>query len=203
MRRLRAPSLLLGTLLLGLLPAGAALAADPVATVLTLAGDCQRNGAKLAVGDAVAVGDTVQAGASCKIKLRLADGSVFAAGPGSRFTLGEFALDRAAAKRTVRITGASGYFRALVSKLSPDSRFEVSTATATAAVRSTDWYLLAEETRSAVGVLEGLVQLSAPDGRSVVIAGGEGAEVAVGQPPTLPEPWSTERFRNAAAAVGE
>jgi hypothetical protein len=190
--------------ILGLNLVPSALAAGPRAgEVLAMGGQCflvagdERSPIK--VGDAVHVGDTLDVPASAKLKVRLDDGSIIAAGSSSKVTIETFALN-GADKRDVKLTLATGLLRAIVSAVGEPQRFEVSTATGVAAVRSTDWFIDARPGSTQVGVLEGAVALtSAATGKSVRIPARWGARVEAGRDPVPPRVWADSEFDDVIA----
>ena len=177
----------------------AALAADNAGTVLALKGDCIADpaGAHLAlkIGDPVAVGQTIETGDGAKLKLQMVDGSVISAGSNSRITIQSYGKD-ASGGRDVALALASGLLRAVVAPAAQPSRFEVSTATGVAAVRSTDWFAEAKaDGTTIVGVLQGKVALAGRKTKAaVLIPERQGARVSAGTDPTAPRPWSDAEF---------
>jgi len=181
------------TLLLLSLPAWAA---EPVGEVLAMAGDCAVDNAQghqsLAAGRKVSGGDTVAVGAGGRLKLRMVDGSVLALSENSRLTIDSYGLKDG---RDVSLSLAQGLLRAVVSKMGQPSRFEVGTATAVAAVRSTDWFVEALPQMTRVGVLDGRVSFTSnATHRSVEIPDRFGARVEVGKDPIEPRLWSQPEF---------
>jgi hypothetical protein len=178
----------------------AAAAAGPRAgEVLAMGGQCfvlaGEDRAPLKIGDAVHVGDTLDVPQGAKLKVRLDDGSIIAAAPGSRITVETFATG-GAEKRDAKIDLASGLLRAVVASVGEPQKFEVSTATGVAAVRGTDWFIEVHADNSTqVGVLEGAVALSSTaTGKSVRIPARWGARVEGGRDPVPPRVWSSAEF---------
>jgi hypothetical protein len=186
-------------------PAAAVMAAEKAGEVLVVRGDCQRDGdgrsQGLKVGDAVDVHDTVTVPADGKLKLRMIDGSVLSLTGGTRLTIDGYGLDPAAGTRDARLSLAGGLLRSVVSHMAAPSRFEIGTATAVAAVRSTDWFAeVWPDGSSRVGVLEGTVALAArSSGVSVDVVKGYGALVKPGLDPTTPKPWPAAEFHEYLA----
>ena len=180
-----------------LLPAGAGQAAETAGDVLAISGECSLDAGgqrvSLKLGDAVHVGDAVEVGAAAKLKLHMVDGSVLALAAGSRLTVEGYTA--AGGARAARLGLPAGLLHAVVSTMSAPSRFEVETATAVAAVRSTDWYLEAKPQVARVGVVDGVVALSSKaTGNAVEIPKGYGARVELGQDPVLPRLWAGQEF---------
>lgn len=174
-------------------PAGQVLAASGQAFIET---GGQRNPAK--PGDPVSVGDTLDVPQGAKVKLRMNDGSVIAAAAGSRLTIEAYESDGSG--RNAQLNLASGLLRAVVTQVNQPSRFEVSTATGVAAVRSTDWFVAANPGSTQVGVLEGAVNLtSAATKRAVRIPARWGARVETGKDPVSPRVWEQREFDDVIA----
>ena len=174
-----------------------AASAQTAGAVLALRGDAAREAGgthqPLKVQDAVAVGDTLAVGAGGKLKVRLVDGSVLSLAENTRLTIDAAMVQ--GDRRDVGMTLADGLLRAVVSKMGPDSRFEVGSATAVAAARSTDWFVEVTADRMRVGVLEGVVALAGrASAKSVEVKRREGARVDGAAEPTAPKLWSKAEF---------
>lgn len=134
--------------------------------VVTYNGDCYAiaNGkrSKLNMGDVVHVGDVLEVPGDAKLKLQMADGSVLALGGNSRMTIGSYDISADGTQRDAKLDLDSGVVRAVVSKMTQKSTFEVNTATGVAAARSTDWFVEYRPATSlmAVSVLDGTVAFS-------------------------------------------
>src|ERR1700691_590520 len=133
-----------------------AAGAQSVGEVLAMGGQCflQAGGQRtpLKIGDAVHVGDAVDVPEGAKLKLRMTDGTVIAVAAGSHVTIDQYAMG-GADKRDAKLELASGLLRAVVAAVGDPQKFEVTTATGVAAVRSTDWFIEAKSGSSQVGVL--------------------------------------------------
>lgn len=141
--------------------------------------------------------DTIQTGAASKIKLTLIDGTVLTLGEQSKLQITNFVY--APQQRTHRalFTIPLGVFRAVAQKVFPESRFEVATSNAVAALRGTDWMGEVKPDSTAIVVLEGKVAVShAGTNRpgEVVLTKGMGTDVDKGQPPTAPKKWGKARI---------
>jgi hypothetical protein len=174
-----------------------AWAGERAGEVLALVGACAADGADgrraLASGAPVAVGDVVTVAAGGRLKLRMVDGSVVSLSENSSVTIAKFAVSGDA--RDARLDLAKGLIRAVVSKMGQPSTFEVGTATAVAAVRSTDWFLEALPQFTRLGVLHGRVALtSAATGKAVEVPDRFGARVEPGKDPITPRLWSDAEF---------
>jgi hypothetical protein len=177
--------------------------ADPAGEVLAMGGQCLRTTGgqtvPLKIGDAVSVGDTIAVAQGAKLKLRMADGSILAAGSGSHLTIQSYAVG-GATKRDAKIELSSGLLRAVVAAVGEPQKFEVDTATGVAAVRSTDWFIEARPGTTQVGVLDGVVTLeSTATQRSVRIPARWGARVEAGRDPVPPRVWESSEFDDVIA----
>jgi hypothetical protein len=175
-----------------------AAAAQSVGEVLALGGQCfleaggQRTALK--IGDAVHVGDSVDVPQGAKLKLRMADGTVIAAAPGSHLTIDKYTLG-GADKRDAKLDLASGLLRAVVAAVGEPQTFEVSTATGVAAVRSTDWFIEAKPGSAQVGVLDGAVLFSSvATGKTVRIPARWGSRIEAGKDPVPARVWTAAEF---------
>ena len=150
-------------------------AADNAGEVLTFNGDCfvvagdQRTPLKM--GDPVHVGDVIDVPEGAKLKLRMVDGSVLALASGTHMTIQSYTMSTNGQQRDAKLGLDTGLLRAVVSKLSQPSNFEVDTATGVAAARSTDWFVEAAPDRTTVGVLDGEVSFGARDAKNGAVTG--------------------------------
>jgi FecR protein len=182
------------------LPPMQGIAAAPRAgEVLGLYGQCfveaggQRK--RLTEGDPVHVGDAVDVAAGARLKLRMNDGSVIAVASGSRLTITDYRVGDGGKSRNALLSLGAGLLRAVVSSLEGSSHFEIDTATAVAAVRSTDWFLEAQPGATRVGVLAGRVSLkSVATGTEIVIPARWGSRVEAGRDPVPARVWSGAEF---------
>jgi hypothetical protein len=176
-----------------------AVAEPQAGEVLALFGQCfvetagRRN--VLRPGDAVHVGDTLDVAVGGKLKLRMEDGSVIALASGSRLMIAEYRISSGGESRDARLSLGQGLLRAVVSVLRGVPHFEVDTATAVAAVRSTDWFIEARPGSTQVGVLDGRVSLrSVATGREIGIPARWGARVETGRDPVPARVWTEAEF---------
>jgi hypothetical protein len=186
-------------LLLLLAWTGRPQAADIAGNVLAVGGDCilETGGQRqpLKMKDAVHVGDTVVVPGNGKLKLHMVDGSVLSAAAGTTLTIAAYTVDAATGQREARLSLSGGLLRSVVQSMAGPSRFEVTAATAVAAVRSTDWFIESGAKITRVGVLTGRVGLiSRGTGVAVDIPDRYGARVESGQDPMPPRPWKDEEF---------
>jgi hypothetical protein len=187
-------------LLLAAMPAAAA----PAGTVIGLLGACliaeggTRNPAQL--GAPVQIGDIVEVPAGGKLKLRMADGSIISVASGSQLTVAAYGVDPAGQRQNAQLKLAQGLIRAVVAPVTHPAVFEVKTAVGTAAVRSTDWFLLATPGAMQVGVLAGSVEMtSAATGNGETIPARWGARLEAGRDPVPPRVWNPAEFADVTA----
>ncbi len=174
-------------------------AAPQAGAVLALFGQCfvESSGRRtpLQLGDAVRVGDAVDVAAGAKLKLRMIDGSVIALAAGSRLTIADYRVGDGGESRDAILSLGAGLLRAIVAPLRGPPHFEVDTATAVAAVRSTDWFTEVQPAATQVGVLAGRVSLkSAATGKEIVIPARWGARVEAGRDPVPARVWTGGEF---------
>jgi hypothetical protein len=141
--------------------------------------------------------DIIQTDVASKVKLTLIDATVISLGEQSRLELKEFAYSSPQQTLTARFSIAVGIFRAIVNKLIPQSAFEVTTPTAVAAIRGTDFMGEVKPDSTAIVVLEGTVVISNVRltfrGIATLLEG-TGTTVADDQPPSAPTKWSESRI---------
>lgn len=184
---------------------GKGLAAEPSATcaVARLVGTATvlRGGTSLPLrlGAVLRQDDQVITGDGSRLAIACSDGSSFVVG--ERCSLSLTAFDDAGQGH-----GASGILDLIEGilriALSPGPAwdgFAVRTATATAAVRSTEWVVEAVPGNTAVFVVEGAVSVSGRAGGQVVLRPGFGTDVRAGAAPTEPKRWGAARAESALA----
>jgi hypothetical protein len=141
--------------------------------------------------------DLIQTDVASKVKITLIDATVISLGEQSRLELKEFVYSSPQQTLTARLGIAAGIFRAIVKKLIPQSSFEVTTPTAVAAIRGTDFMGEVMPASTAMVVLEGTLVIS--NVRSTfrgiaTLLEGTGTTVADDQPPSAPTRWSESRI---------
>jgi hypothetical protein len=188
-----------GAVALFFLLCGIGHAADaPVAgEILTTKGDSfvEREGRRepLPAGAEIHVGDIVEVSNGARLKLRMIDGTVLSAGSGSRLKIDSYDSD--GVHRDVKLDLATGILRAVVTKMTGTVRYEIDTATGVAAVRGTDWFLVATKHSTQVGVIDGFVELSSKaTHHAVQVACFLGSRVDAGQDPAPPRIWRQVEF---------
>jgi hypothetical protein len=203
------PNLIVRTFLGGfllVLMAVAAQAQTAAGKVVGSAGDCfvERGSQHVAIklGSSVDVGDVVNVPADGKIKLRMSDGSILSIAAGSKMTISGYTVDAQGKRQDVALSLGAGLLRAVVSPVERPTTFEVKTATGTAAVRSTDWFIEVNAAGTGVAVRQGSVNLrSDTTGVIVLIPQGFSSSLANGQNPTPPERMSAAAFAALIARV--
>jgi len=186
----------------------AALADQPEAgTVVGVAGQCliDRGGQQLALtlNSAIDVGDVIDIPADGKVKLRMTDGSILSLAPQTNLTVTTYTVNPQGQRQNVVLTLGAGLVRAVVALGQQPSSFEVKTATGSAAVRATDWFIEANSAGTGVAVLRGGVDLktTAASGGEVLINAGQSSSITVGANPTPPTAMSTADFNSLIARV--
>jgi hypothetical protein len=152
------------------------------------------------LGIPVEVGDTVDVPEGGRVKLRMVDGSIVSVASGSRLTVAAYPVDSAGRRQNAQLSLARGLIRAVVAPAPHPAAFEVKTAVGTAAVRSTDWFVLASPTAMQVGVLTGSVEMtSAATRNGETIPARWGARLEAGRDPVPARLWSREEFAHVIA----
>jgi FecR protein len=185
----------------------AATAATPAGSVVATSGQCfvEAEGKRtpLKLGDVVNVADILDVPADAKLKLRMNDGSILSVAAGSQMTITTYTIDADGKRHDVELSLAQGLMRAVVAPIDRPARFEVKTAIASAAVRSTDWFIEAQPGVVTAAVLVGSVALTGnASGGSVEIPARRGATAEAGHDPTPPRLWRQAEF-NALIARTE
>lgn len=156
----------------------------------------------LRLGSEVEVGDVIEVPAAAKLKLRMSDGSIISVASGSKFAVSTYTLDPKGKRQDAELSLGQGLLRAVVAPVDHPSTFDVKTATGTAAVRSTDWFIEAKPNDTMVSVLVGTVTLTGTTtGQTVAIGPRHGADVTAGQSPTQPKSLKMSVFYNLIARV--
>jgi len=142
-------------------------------------------------GDVVNIGDRVQTAASSHALVTFFDGSTLEIDPATTVQI-EDAASAASGAISIRISQTIGRTWASVQKLTrADSKFEIRTPTAVAAVRGTGFVteVLADGTTT-VQTTDGNVQVTA-QGQSVLVGPGQATTVPPNSPPSAPVTRST------------
>lgn len=203
-------SLVLGLLaawiVLVLLSAHPALAADIVATVTRVQGVIQARGMStpriLGSGDTLQEGDTVITGAAARAELTFTDGSVLTLSDETEFTVERFDRDR----KSARFALLQGAFRSVTGAIAqggePD--FEVRTPLATIGIRGTDfWGGFFSASNFGVFMISGKgVYVYNQAGRHEITKPGQGITVrSASDAPASPITWGSEKVKRAFKTV--
>lgn len=203
---------------------GAGRAAGPevgsVAVLLGLATRASAGGPlPLQAGSGVREGDEIATGIDSRLEILFIDGSLVTLGPETRLRVARF--DPAPEVAVALIQLVAGIIKVAIGAGATWQSFQVETDTAVASVRATQWIMEVTATGSAVLVLEGQVavapRLPAPPGpgpapsqpskeqpaspAGIVLAPGEGTDVAGGGLPSDPKVWGPARREAALARV--
>lgn len=141
--------------------------------------------------------DTIQTEAASKTKLTFADGTIVMLGEKSTLTITKFVYAPPQKTHSLFFSIPLGIFRMLAQKILPQSQFEVTTSTAVAALRGTDW--MGEATVESTGIVVLVGQVAVTSVRpeisgEVLLTNGMGTDVASEQPPLAPKRWGATRI---------
>jgi len=199
-RRIVAAVPVLATLLLwgGLGSAGRASDRTLVGTVDRLVGEASvvvgRTTRPLATEGRLFVGDRVVTGTEGRLEIACTDGSTIIVGAQTTVTLSEFTTNADGTGKTAVLDMVEGLVRVSLSRLGVWQRFEVTTPTAIAAVRSTEWIVEAAPGRSAVFVVHGRVEVIDRQLKGgVILDPGDGTDIRAGAAPTVAKRWGQKR----------
>lgn len=192
-------------LIIGILLAPAAQAADPIARVV------QQNGVAfvirdvarpepLAVGAALFVDDEVRTGADGRIVVESDAGLKLVIGAASEVRIRRWLLDQRQSRIDVVLGMVTGILRLLGEPTDKSRTVEVQTRAAVASVRSTEWVVEATGAGTAVLSIEGAVAVRSPEG-GVTLQPGDGTDVRLTGAPTAPVPWGQARVDRTLARV--
>ena len=158
--------------------------------------------ALLRIGAPVYLGDRVVTGAQSRIRIEMSDQSVLAIGADSDVALSEQVLDGDGNPLSTLVSVVYGIVRATVRRLGPSRTFDIETQTAIASARSTQWSVESSADRTAVFVVEGVVEVAGRTDGAVLLTPGFGTDVISNAAPTPPAAWSAQR-RDATLARTE
>jgi hypothetical protein len=199
-RRIVAAMPALATLLLagGFGSAGRASDRTLVGTVDRLVGEASvvvgRTTRPLATEGRLFVGDRVVTGADGRLEIACTDGSTIIVGAQTTVTLSEYTTNADGTGKTALLDMVEGLVRVSLSRLGVWQRFEVTTPTAIAAARSTEWIVEAVPGRSAVFVVNGRVEVIDRQLKGgVILDPGDGTDVRAGDAPTVAKRWGKKR----------
>lgn len=156
-------------------------------------------------------GDRITTGTSGRITLSLRDAHFVKLGGLATLTVREIRSDQVAGEIWARLALARGKLMAVVSGLaSPDSRFEVETPSAVAAVKGTSFQVSAGTKSTTISVLEGVVVASGSRDAPVLpeeLEVREGFETVVNtrthRPGALTKFFNNEKRKKARIALSE
>jgi hypothetical protein len=140
------------------------------------------------------VGDRVITSAEGRLEIACTDGSTIIVAAQTTVTLSEYTTNADGTGKTAVLDMVEGLVRVSLSRLGVWQRFEVTTPTAIAAARSTEWIVVAEPAHSAVFVVHGRVEVV--DRQllgGVILDPGDGTDVRAGAPPTVAKRWGQKR----------
>ncbi|MGD9744257.1 MAG: FecR domain-containing protein [Dongiaceae bacterium] len=151
-------------------------------------------------GMALHIGNRIVTGETGRLEIHLADGSVLVVGPATEIALDRFVAPSAANAGDALIEVIAGILRIALDSASSWTRFEVTTRTAVASVRSTEWVVDAKPDTTGVFVIEGRVTVVERGLKGgVILDPGFGTDVKAGEPPTPPKRWGQKRVDDAMA----
>jgi hypothetical protein len=140
------------------------------------------------------VGDQVVTSAEGRLEIVCTDGSTIIVAAQTTVTLSEFTTNADGSGRTAVFDMVEGLVRVSLARLGVSQRYEVTTPTAIAAARSTEWIVVAEPAHSAVFVVHGRVEVV--DRQllgGVILDPGDGTDVRAGAAPTVAKRWGQKR----------
>jgi hypothetical protein len=141
--------------------------------------------------------DVIRSEAASKLQLTFVDDTVVNLGEKSTLEITRFVYSPQQQSVTSLLTIPAGVLRVIVKKLLPQSAFEVTTPTAIAAVRGTDFMGEVSPDTTSFVVLEGAVALF--DVRTIfrglaTLTEGLGSTISRDQPPSTPTKWGEARI---------
>ncbi|MDR2017006.1 MAG: FecR domain-containing protein [Burkholderiales bacterium] len=164
------------------------------AKVLKVNGQAQSEGVDLQEGQQLSAGSVIDVAADSFVTLQLDDGSILVVEPNTRARLDELRqMSTGSPRSSIHIDRGRINVKA-APQTEPGARFEISTPSATTAVRGTRFRVSEKEDgATVVEVNEGLVHVAAAEtGKGVAVPAGNGSIVVAGQTldvkPLLPAP---------------
>lgn len=139
-------------------------------------------------GDRLAMGSHIQTGEASTASLKFADGSVLVLEPNSHIVLDTLSQHGNGGMVDTRVNLLQGTAKSQVKKHTPSSRFRVSTPSAVAAVRGTDFRISTSDDVMLGEVFEGAVDVSNPASKTgVIVAQAYGIKAEKGRPISEPK----------------
>ena len=140
------------------------------------------------------VGDRVITSAEGRLEIACTDGSTIIVAAQTTVTLSEYTTNADGSGKTAVLDMVEGLVRVSLSRLGVWQRYEVTTPTAIAAARSTEWIVEATPGHSAVFVVHGRVEVVDRHFKGgVILDPGDGTDVQAGAPPTVAKRWGKKR----------
>ena len=140
------------------------------------------------------VGDRVITSAEGRLEIACTDGSTIIVAAQTTVTLSEYTTNADGSGKTAVLDMVEGLVRVSLSRLGVWQRYEVTTPTAIAAARSTEWIVEATPGHSAVFVVHGRVEVVDRQFKGgVILDPGDGTDVQAGAPPTVAKRWGKKR----------
>ena len=154
------------------------------------------------MGDELYVGDIIRTKSRSRAQAAFIDGSKINIAQKSRIEIKSFSLDESKKKRSSVLRSFRGMLRALIPTafLGDNSRFEIETPTAVAAVRGTDFFSIIKELslESEVLVIKGKVAVRNIDPSivgEILLKEGESTKVGKGRPPVKPRIFTPKEIK--------
>lgn len=191
-------------LLLALLTAQSAWAADVAATITRLQGNAHSGQDKMTQGSSLISGAVLSTGPGTRAELGFADGTVVVVGENSSFAIESFLYDARAQTGEARFRVDQGAFlvnSGAVAKL-PGRPLSVTTPVASIGVRGTKFWGGSLDNPLDVLLLEGAITVRSPGGSANLDTPLEGTDVpAAGAPPSAVSRWKPERVDKALRSI--
>ena len=155
----------------------------------------------IAIGTKFGDGDLIVTGHGARLRIACSDGATVTVGEQTNLSLATLKAAEDRRGGTAVWDLVVGILRVTLSGRTPWERFEVTTRTAVASARSTDWAVDALHDRSSVFVVRGAVAVA---GRTaspgeVLLRAGDGTDIAFGAAPTPPAQWRQPRVEATLA----
>jgi hypothetical protein len=169
------------------LPGNRVLSVDKTAKVLKINGQAQSEGVDLQEGQQLSAGTVIHVAADSFVTLQLNDGSILVVEPNTRARLDELSqMSTGAPRSSIHIDHGRINIKA-PSQTEPGARFEISTPSATTAVRGTQFRVgEKDDGTTVVEVDKGLVHVATTEtDKSVFVPAGNGSIVVAGQAPDV------------------
>lgn len=192
-------------LIVGILLAPAAQAAEPIARVVKQDGVAfvLRSAAApqpLSVGADLYLDDEVRTGADGRVVLESDAGLKLVIGAASEVRVRRWLVEQQQSRIDIALGMVTGILRLLGEPTDKSRSVEVQTRAAVASVRSTEWVVEATGAGTAVFSIEGAVVVRSPAG-GVTLQTGDGTDVRLAAAPTPPVRWGQTRVDRTLARV--